>query len=79
MALQGTLILNGADYAPFNLYDVGVFMAHSVKAFVVIMGDAEIFLTMAQFRPVSIGLWVGMRGTGSRKSNVKLKIIQKQY
>ncbi len=31
MALQGTLILNGADYAPFNLYGVGVFMAHSGK------------------------------------------------
>lgn len=29
MALHGTLILNGADYAPFNLYGVGVFMAHS--------------------------------------------------
>ncbi|HCS1354519.1 DUF2778 domain-containing protein [Klebsiella pneumoniae] len=29
MALQGKLILNGADYAPFNLYGVGVFMAHS--------------------------------------------------
>ncbi|WP_404653960.1 DUF2778 domain-containing protein [Raoultella terrigena] len=29
MALQGTLILNGADYAPFNLYGVGVFMAFS--------------------------------------------------
>ena len=28
MALQGKLILNGADYAPFNLYGVGVFMAH---------------------------------------------------
>jgi len=29
MALQGKMILNGADYAPFNLYGVGVFMAHS--------------------------------------------------
>lgn len=29
MALQGKLILNGADYAPFELYGVGVFMAHS--------------------------------------------------
>lgn len=29
MALQGTLILNSAHYAPFNLYGVGVFMAHS--------------------------------------------------
>ncbi|WP_368542119.1 DUF2778 domain-containing protein [Enterobacter soli] len=29
MALHGKLILNGADYAPFNLYGVGVFMAHS--------------------------------------------------
>ena len=31
MALQGKLILNGADYAPFNLYGVGVFMAFSGK------------------------------------------------
>lgn len=29
MALHGKMILNGADYAPFNLYGVGVFMAHS--------------------------------------------------
>lgn len=29
MALQGTLILNGADYAPLNFYGVGVFMAFS--------------------------------------------------
>lgn len=29
MALHGKLVLNGADYAPFNLYGVGVFMAHS--------------------------------------------------
>lgn len=29
MALNGKMILNGADYAPFNLYAVGVFMAHS--------------------------------------------------
>ncbi|GDO95315.1 type VI secretion protein [Escherichia coli] len=29
MALQGKFILNGADYAPFNLYGVGVFMAFS--------------------------------------------------
>lgn len=29
MALQGKMILNGADYASFNLYGVGVFMAHS--------------------------------------------------
>lgn len=29
MALNGHLILNGANYAPFNLYGVGVFMAHS--------------------------------------------------
>ena len=29
MALHGRMILNGADYAPFNLYGVGVFMAHS--------------------------------------------------
>ncbi len=29
MALKGTLILNGADYAPLNIYGVGVFMAFS--------------------------------------------------
>lgn len=29
MALQGKFILNSADYAPFNLYGVGVFMAFS--------------------------------------------------
>lgn len=29
MALHGKFLLNGADYAPFNLYGVGVFMAFS--------------------------------------------------
>lgn len=29
MALQGRLLLNNADYSPFNLYGVGVFMAFS--------------------------------------------------
>ncbi|KGT93897.1 hypothetical protein NG99_11320 [Erwinia typographi] len=29
MALNGKLILNGADYAPLNIYGVGVFMAFS--------------------------------------------------
>lgn len=29
MALKGTMLLNDADYAPFNLHGVGVFMAHS--------------------------------------------------
>ena len=29
MALHGKLLLNGADYAPFNLFGVGVFMAFS--------------------------------------------------
>lgn len=29
MALQGKMILNGADYAPLDLYGVGVFMAFS--------------------------------------------------
>lgn len=29
MALHGKLVLNGADYAPFNLYGVSVFMAFS--------------------------------------------------
>jgi len=33
MALQGSLILNGADYAPFNLFGVGVFMAFSGQGF----------------------------------------------
>lgn len=29
MAVHGKLLLNGADYAPLDLYGVGVFMAHS--------------------------------------------------
>lgn len=29
MALNGKMLLNDADYAPFNLYGVGVFMAFS--------------------------------------------------
>lgn len=29
MALQGKVTLDGADYAPFNLYGVGVFIAFS--------------------------------------------------
>ncbi|GEM_PF-3402582 len=74
MALQGTLILNGADYAPFNLYGVGVFMAHSGKGICRNNGGVEIFLTMAHFLPANTGLWIGRRGTGFRKRNAKLLI-----
>jgi len=31
MAVHGKLLLNGADYAPLNMYGVGVFMAFSGK------------------------------------------------
>lgn len=62
MALHGTLILNGADYAPFNLYGVGVFMAHSGQELIVIRKPAEQLKGQDQSHWVNTGLSTGVPG-----------------
>jgi len=72
MALQGTLVLNGADYAPFNLYGVGVFMAFSGNgvyrnkgACGAVKGDG----------PLPAGkYWIVERGSGGYLSKKKAQV-----
>lgn len=72
MALNGKMLLNGADYAPFNLYGVGVFMAHSGKgafrnhgACAGIEGDG----------PLPPGkYWIVDRGAGGFFSGIKANV-----
>lgn len=71
MALQGTLILNGADYVPFNLYGVGVFMAFSGKG--VYMNNAACG-AIPNEGPIPPGkYWIVDRGSGGRLSRLIAK------
>lgn len=56
MALKGTMLLNGADYAPFNLHGVGVFMAHSGQGFTETMDFVVQLKDRVQFPLVNTGL-----------------------
>lgn len=67
MPLHGKLILNGADYAPFNLYGVGVFMAHSEKALTEIKELVAQSPTMVHYRQVNTGSLIVVKVTGSPK------------
>lgn len=69
MALNGTLILNGADYAPFNLYGVGVFMAHSGQGAYRNNGACG---GVKDLGPIPLGkYWIVDRGTGGFFSSLK--------
>ncbi|WP_061708507.1 DUF2778 domain-containing protein [Pseudenterobacter timonensis] len=71
MALNGTLILNGADYAPFNLYGVGVFMAHSGQGAFRNNGACG---GVKDSGPIPPGkYWIVDRGTGGFISSLKAK------
>lgn len=61
MAINGTMTLNGADYAPFNLYGVGTFMAHSGQGLTVIKALVAQYKVQAQFPRVNIGLSIEAR------------------
>ncbi|MBM6636212.1 DUF2778 domain-containing protein [Leclercia adecarboxylata] len=73
MALQGKLILNGADYVPFNLYGVGVFMAHSGKGTCRNNGGCR---NIPDNGPIPPGkYWIVDRKEGNWLSQKKLEII----
>lgn len=71
MALHGKLILNGADYAPFNLYGVGVFMAFSGNG---IYRNQSACRAIPDVGPLPPGkYWIVERGSGGLGSWVKAK------
>ena len=72
MALHGTLILIGADYATFNLYGVGVFMAHSGQG---AYRNQEACGAIKGSGPIPLGkYWIVDRGTGGPFSSLKDKV-----
>lgn len=71
MALQGTLILNGADYAPFNLYGVGVFMAFSGNSVYRNKGACGAVKGDGSLPPGKY--WIVDRGAGGFFSGLKAK------
>lgn len=71
MALQGKMILNGADYAPFNLYGVGVFMAHSGKGVYRNKGACGVIPNDGPLPPGKY--WIVDRGSGGGGSWIKAK------
>ncbi|MCU6205526.1 DUF2778 domain-containing protein [Enterobacter cloacae] len=72
MALKGTMLLNGADYAPFNLHGVGVFMAHSGQG---IYRNNGLCGAVKGAGPIPPGkYWIVDRGTGGFISGLKAKL-----
>jgi len=63
MALQVKLILNGADYSPFNLYGVGVFMTHSGRGVYCNKGACGAILKDGPFPPGKY--WIVDRNEGN--------------
>jgi len=71
MALHGKLLLNGADYVPFNLYGVGVFMAHSGKGVYRNKGACGAIPNDGPLPPGKY--WIVERGSGGTGSWIKAK------
>lgn len=71
MAINGTMTLNGADYAPFNLYGVGIFMAHSGQELTVIKELVAQYKVQAQFPGK---YWIVDRGSGGFLSSLKAHV-----
>lgn len=71
MALQGKLVLNGADYAPFNLYGVGVFMAFSGNGIYRNKGACRAIKGDGPLPPGKY--WIVERGSGGFFSGIKAK------
>ena len=72
MALKGTMMLNGADYAPFNLHGVGVFMAHSGQG---VYRNNGFCGAVKGSGPIPLGkYWIVDRGTRGFFSGFKAKV-----
>jgi hypothetical protein len=72
MALHGQLILNDADYAPFNLYGVGVFMAFSGNGIYRNKGACGAVKGSGPIPPGKY--WIVDRGSGGFISGIKASI-----
>jgi len=73
MALQGSFVLNGANYAPFDLYGVGVFMAFSGNGF---YRNNVACVTIPNNGPIPPGrYWIVERGAGGIGSWVKARSL----
>lgn len=71
MALHGKLLLNNADYAPFNLYGVGVFLAFSGKG---VYKNKSACGAIPSDGPLPPGkYWIVERGAGGIVSFLKAK------
>ncbi|WP_371365475.1 DUF2778 domain-containing protein [Pseudomonas sp. QL9] len=69
MALHGKLVLSGADYAPFNLYGVGVFAAFSGNG---VYRNKGACAAIPNDSPLPPGkYWIVERGAGGIGSWVK--------
>ncbi|GAB80107.1 DUF2778 domain-containing protein [Shimwellia blattae] len=73
MALQGKMILNGADYAPFNLYGVGVFMAFSGNSIYRNKGACGAVKGEGPIPPGKY--WIVDRGSGGLVSKIREKSL----
>lgn len=73
MALHGKFILNGADYAPFNLYGVGVFMAHSGNGIYRNNGACRAIPNDGPLPPGKY--WIVERGSGGLASKATAKAL----
>jgi hypothetical protein len=65
------MLLNDADYAPFNLHGVGVFMAHSGQG---IYRNNGLCGAVKGSGPITGKYWIVDRGTGGFFSGLKAKV-----
>lgn len=72
MAINGTMTLNGADYAPFNLYGVGIFMAHSGQGTYRNQGTCGAIQGAGPIPPGKY--WIVDRGSGGFLSSLKAHV-----
>lgn len=72
MAINGTMTLNGADYAPFNLYGVGIFMAHSGQGAYRNQGACGAIQGAGPIPPGKY--WIVDRGSGGFLSSIKAHV-----
>ena len=72
MAINGTMTLNGADYAPFNLIGVGIFMAHSGQGTYRNQGTCGAIQGAGPIPPGKY--WIVDRGSGGFLSSLKAHV-----
>ncbi len=79
MALNGKLLLNGADYSPLNLYGVGVFMAFSGNGIYRNKGACGAMKGDGPCRRVNTGLWNVVLEDSFHRENLKYRMHGIRY